>query len=481
MNLGSSRQTFYRTANSYETRIQYLEAFPAGSFRYSIDRGLVPLLSKATAESLAITQSSRPTSLPPSPHQCSNAMRPACNRRPPITSSLGSSFFDKSSSAQQEKNFPARAPFSNELPSAHRPAFHETKNNQAKTETKEPDDIIQACKLDDYLQHGLDLQLAATFSRIRHVPLKPKTRRWTLLWTTGKQLPLRSRSLDRLPPAARAKAPTEEHASVTRSPRLKVNIDAPNLDTTPSNLQTSSKPVSVASQRAQSPSEQTLPYPLVSATDPTAAIEARDPPSTSFNIDLAAQTATLPYPLVSATNPTAATSFLSITSITSPVSSTITHAVPTPNLEPSSPDHEDISTLPTPSESSPLPKQKNTPDSYLPTDSNNTDVYPTIQDFPECFDEAELVSITVLDDFVDPQLAQTLLNHHYNTTQTTTITSRPLARMKIKLTRKEKRKRPPTRLQLPTTLFYFMSDILTLCPPHLTTFDLSLSIIHINH
>ncbi|KAI9605870.1 hypothetical protein H4Q26_004240 [Puccinia striiformis f. sp. tritici PST-130] len=166
MNLGSSRQTFYRTANSYETRIQYLEgivrlllnrteppqlgfyssAFPAGSFRYSIDRGLVPLLSKATAESLAITQSSRPTSLPPSPHQCSNAMRPACNRRPPITSSLGSSFFDKSSSAQQEKNFPARAPFSNELPSAHRPAFHETKNNQAKTETKEPDTLLSIAR-----------------------------------------------------------------------------------------------------------------------------------------------------------------------------------------------------------------------------------------------------------------------------------------------------------------------------------------------
>ncbi|KNE88913.1 hypothetical protein PSTG_17639, partial [Puccinia striiformis f. sp. tritici PST-78] len=453
---------------------------------YSTDRGLVPLLSKATAESLAITQSSRPTSLPPSPHQCSNAMRPASNRRPPITSSLGSSFFDKSSSAQQEKNFPTQAPFSNELPSAHRPAFHETKNNQAKTETKEPDDIIVDCKISvgdpQSPQSGLltvpppehsklgslmttsntDLICSARPSSCDAVTclssLRPAAGPSSGL--QGNNSPSRSRSLDRIPPAARAKAPIEEHASVTPSPRLKVNIDTPNLDTTPSDSQTSSKPVSVASQPAQSPYKQTLPYPLVSATDPTAAIEAQDPPSTSFNIDLAAQTATLPYPLVSATDPTAATSFLSITPITSPASSTITHAVPTPNLELSSPDHEDISTLLTPSESSPLPKQKNTPDSYLPTDSNNTDVYPTIQDFPECFDEAELVSITVLDDFVDPQLApdftQASLQHYDNINNYLKTLGSDETKINKKKKKKKKKKKTPDPTSTPDNpvLFY---------------------------
>ncbi|KAI7955278.1 hypothetical protein MJO28_005678 [Puccinia striiformis f. sp. tritici] len=413
-------------------------------------------------------------------------MRPASNRRPPITSSLGSSFFDKSSSAQQEKNFPTQAPFSNELPSAHRPAFHETKNNQAKTETKEPDDIIVDCKISvgdpQSPQSGLltvpppehsklgslmttsntDLICSARPSSCDAVTclssLRPAAGPSSGL--QGNNSPSRSRSLDRIPPAARAKAPIEEHASVTPSPRLKVNIDTPNLDTTPSDSQTSSKPVSVASQPAQSPYKQTLPYPLVSATDLTAAIEAQDPPSTSFNIDLAAQTATLPYPLVSATDPTAATSFLSITPITSPASSTITHAVPTPNLEPSSPDHEDISTLLTPSESSPLPKQKNTPDSYLPTDSNNTDVYPTIQDFPECFDEAELVSITVLDDFVDPQLApdftQASLQHYDNINNYLKTLGSDETKINKKKKKKKKKKKTPDPTSTPDNpvLFY---------------------------
>ncbi|KAH9455566.1 hypothetical protein MJO29_012327 [Puccinia striiformis f. sp. tritici] len=171
-------------------------------------------------------------------------------------------------------------------------------------------------------------------------------------------------------------------------------------------------------------------------------------------------TATLPYPLVSATNPTAATSFLSITPITSPVSSTITHAVPTPNLELSSPDHEDISTLLTPSESSPLPKQKNTPDSYLPTDSNNTDVYPTIQDFPECFYEAELVSITVLDDFVDPQLApdftQASLQHYDNINNYLKTLGLDENKINKKKKKKKKKKKTPDPTSTPDNpvLFY---------------------------
>ncbi|KAH9443557.1 hypothetical protein Pst134EA_032622 [Puccinia striiformis f. sp. tritici] len=374
-------------------------------------------------------------------------MRPASNRRPPITSSLGSSFFDKSSSAQQEKNFPTQAPFSNELPSAHRPAFHETKNNQAKTETKEPDDIIVDCKI----SVG-DPQ--SPQSGLLTVPPPEHSKLGSLMTTSNTDLICSAR------PSSCDAAPIEEHASVTPSPRLKVNIDTPNLDTTPSDSQTSSKPVSVASQPAQSPYKQTLPYPLVSATDPTAAIEAQDPPSTSFNIDLAAQTATLPYPLVSATDPTAATSFLSITPITSPASSTITHAVPTPNLELSSPDHEDISTLLTPSESSPLPKQKNTPDSYLPTDSNNTDVYPTIQDFPECFDEAELVSITVLDDFVDPQLApdftQASLQHYDNINNYLKTLGSDETKINKKKKKKKKKKKTPDPTSTPDNpvLFY---------------------------
>ncbi|KAH9472609.1 hypothetical protein MJO29_001576 [Puccinia striiformis f. sp. tritici] len=78
MNLGRSQRTFYQTTNRYEARIQYLEEvvhlllagtdlswpplisspFQAGSFRYSKDRGLIPLLSKTTARSLASAQAS---------------------------------------------------------------------------------------------------------------------------------------------------------------------------------------------------------------------------------------------------------------------------------------------------------------------------------------------------------------------------------------------------------------------------------------
>ncbi|KAI7965825.1 hypothetical protein MJO29_001573 [Puccinia striiformis f. sp. tritici] len=81
MNLGRSRKTFYQTTNGYETCIQYLEevvhlllartnspwpplvssAPQAGSFRFLADRGLVPLLSKATAISLAVSRSKHNT------------------------------------------------------------------------------------------------------------------------------------------------------------------------------------------------------------------------------------------------------------------------------------------------------------------------------------------------------------------------------------------------------------------------------------
>ncbi|KAI9612331.1 hypothetical protein KEM48_004212 [Puccinia striiformis f. sp. tritici PST-130] len=209
-------------------------------------------------------------------------MRPACNRRPPITSSLGSSFFDKSSSAQQEKNFPARAPFSNELRPHIGQRFTKPRTTRPRLKPRNPTTLF---KLVSFMTtSNTDLICSSRPPSRESVTclssLRPAAGPSSGL--QGNNSPSRSRSLDQLPPAARAKAPIEEHASVTRSPRLKVNIDAPNLDTTPSDLQTSSKPVSVALQRAQSPSEQTLPYPLVSATDPTAAIEARDPPSTSF-------------------------------------------------------------------------------------------------------------------------------------------------------------------------------------------------------
>ncbi|KAI9612212.1 hypothetical protein H4Q26_008306 [Puccinia striiformis f. sp. tritici PST-130] len=57
MNKQWSRRPVYQVENSYETRIRYLEEVTA-SFRYSTDRGLVPLLSKTTARSLAVAQSS---------------------------------------------------------------------------------------------------------------------------------------------------------------------------------------------------------------------------------------------------------------------------------------------------------------------------------------------------------------------------------------------------------------------------------------
>ncbi|POW08628.1 hypothetical protein PSTT_07325 [Puccinia striiformis] len=78
MNKQWSRRPVYQVENSYETRIRYLEevvhllssrtnltlppvifsAPQTASFRYSTDRGLVPLLSKTTARSLAVAQSS---------------------------------------------------------------------------------------------------------------------------------------------------------------------------------------------------------------------------------------------------------------------------------------------------------------------------------------------------------------------------------------------------------------------------------------
>ncbi|KAI9611781.1 hypothetical protein KEM48_004445 [Puccinia striiformis f. sp. tritici PST-130] len=77
MNQQWSRRPFHQTKSSYETRIQYLEdvvhllisrtnspmppliflASRLASFRYSKDGGLIPLLSEATAKSLAVARS----------------------------------------------------------------------------------------------------------------------------------------------------------------------------------------------------------------------------------------------------------------------------------------------------------------------------------------------------------------------------------------------------------------------------------------
>ncbi|KAH9449276.1 hypothetical protein Pst134EB_020100 [Puccinia striiformis f. sp. tritici] len=95
----SYRDPSIQTANDYEIRISYLEeivrfllarkepgplpsvssASLGGSFRYSIDRGLVPLLSKTTAQSLIITRSShRNLKKPFNITQTASSTKPNC-------------------------------------------------------------------------------------------------------------------------------------------------------------------------------------------------------------------------------------------------------------------------------------------------------------------------------------------------------------------------------------------------------------------
>ncbi|KAH9459029.1 hypothetical protein Pst134EA_019179 [Puccinia striiformis f. sp. tritici] len=95
----SYRDPSIQTANDYEIHISYLEeivrfllarkepgplpsvssASLGGSFRYSIDRGLVPLLSKTTAQSLIITRSShRNLKKPFNITQTASSTKPDC-------------------------------------------------------------------------------------------------------------------------------------------------------------------------------------------------------------------------------------------------------------------------------------------------------------------------------------------------------------------------------------------------------------------
>ncbi|KAI7944936.1 hypothetical protein MJO28_010631 [Puccinia striiformis f. sp. tritici] len=204
MNQGWSRRSFSQNENGYETRIRYLEeiihllltktsshrlpmvssAPPAGLLRYSVDRGLVPLLSEATARSLAVAQcnyhtytgpparthglkalsdnivkprytptigSRRSRSLPvsdlrlssprqptlirrsPAPHQLLRNTRSSCNRGSPIISN--------SSSAEPWSRIQGEDPHSrsrslDRLPCSSRPALFKIEHDLAKSQIK---------------------------------------------------------------------------------------------------------------------------------------------------------------------------------------------------------------------------------------------------------------------------------------------------------------------------------------------------------
>ncbi|KAA1082251.1 hypothetical protein PGTUg99_029861 [Puccinia graminis f. sp. tritici] len=101
MNLERSRKTFHQKANSYETRIQHLEevvhlllnrtnshwphlvssAPQAASFRYSEDRGLIPVLSKTNASSLEANWRNRWPNRCIPPNSLTHRRNPSSNTR----------------------------------------------------------------------------------------------------------------------------------------------------------------------------------------------------------------------------------------------------------------------------------------------------------------------------------------------------------------------------------------------------------------
>ncbi|EFP79112.2 hypothetical protein PGT21_029511 [Puccinia graminis f. sp. tritici] len=244
MNRQGSRRPSYQTENGYETRIRYLEevvhllisrnksapptfiSLPpvVSSFRYSKKRGLIPLLSQGTAESLTISASWTHCFNPP-PHRrppsdiSARLFKPRPRSCPIVThgaSPLSVLTKDENATRDPKSTRPgiltAPPPVLNKLGSSATGPNHWSSSNTDLTCSSRPPTRASVTGLSS-------LRPAAGPSPVLQ----------------GNSSPARSRSLDRFPLAARAKAPKAEHASVTQSPSSVIAIvaETPASDSVP--------------------------------------------------------------------------------------------------------------------------------------------------------------------------------------------------------------------------------------------------------
>ncbi|KAI7949127.1 hypothetical protein MJO28_007948 [Puccinia striiformis f. sp. tritici] len=482
---------------------------PAGLFWYSINRGLIPLLSKTTEESLnshwrnakfeetrSSFSSNHPTcqnsQFPPSDHstgpkpRLNSLLSEATTPTSVIHNYLGSSAtrLDRLSIATPHsltRGSRPPSPVSDTSDSSSSPSNRPSSRRQEKNPHASTISSHRSCSLPVF-ESLLSTANAPSRTLLRpgtdHHPQSPSA-------SSDLDFPVQSHFSSRLPSPHRLalqEAKTDQAKTVPNGIIADPKTSYPSIDLVKPNAVMTTTSASSGSHDHQltafSATGNTIGPTSLSSLNLINNNDGQDNLLSTTNLAQPFNDALVPLPITYPA-PTSITStyqpagpvvvkaheLLSISSLEfSPVTTTatITHTLPTLNQKPPLPDPENTSTLLTPSESSPPTEQKNTPDSYLPADANNTDVYPSIQDFPEYFDEAELVSITVLhesDDFVDPQLAldfsQASLQHYddiSNHRKTLGLDENKINKKK----KKKKKKKTPDPIPTPDNpvLFY---------------------------
>ncbi|KAA1104397.1 hypothetical protein PGT21_021921 [Puccinia graminis f. sp. tritici] len=521
MNQTWPQQPFFQTENGYNTRIRYLEEVVhlliartnlvppspisspplSSSFRYSTERGLIPLLSKGTAESLEIaSRSDRTYYFNPPPHTRSPTAHlisarlfkprprscPIVTRGKPPLSVLSK---DENATRDPKSARPgiltAPPPVLNKFGSLATGPDHWSSSNMRLTCSSRPPSCASVTGLSSHAV-GPSSVLQANNSLSR------------------------SRSLDRFPPTACAKVPKAEYASVTHSPSSVIAIATEPPASTSTDAAFASK-IAVTAQDPTAisplldPSAQTAKLPTSGsdpATSPTSSHSKNNlspHPSTPDTTDTSDHDpisvivikADNPLPTSFLTNHIACTAAtatqMSLTpnqTMANTLPSTLSNSDCTPTKQ--CPKSENIlSSIVTPPELAAAPLAP--PESFesrsvlsSTTDCSSSLICPTAQNCLENLEVAAVGGIEILDnDDIDsieaqiaPEYSQATLDYYNDIQEYLQQANADETETKKKKKKKKKKKANPTSTPNNPVLFY--EGRLLIYPLYLDSRDLSL-------